>query len=68
MTSLAGAVTAIVTLIIVGLIFGLLWWLIDYCALPAPFAKVARVVLALVAVLFVIGVLLSFVGVRIFAP
>lgn len=62
MISIEGAVMVIIYLIVGGLIFGLLWWLIDYCAIPEPFNKIARVVLAVLAVLVVIGILLSFIG------
>lgn len=62
MISLSGAITLVVYLIVAGLIFGLLWWLIGYCGLPAPFDRVARVVLAVIAVLVLIGLLLSLVG------
>jgi hypothetical protein len=56
------AIQSILYLIVLGVIFGLLWWLVSYCALPAPFDKVARVVLAVAAVIVVINVLLSMVG------
>jgi hypothetical protein len=49
--------------IIIGSIFGLVWWLIDYIELPPPFNKVAKVGVALVAVILLINVLLSFGGV-----
>lgn len=52
----------LVWLIVIGLIFWLLKWLISYVGLPAPFAKVANVLLALVAVLFIINLLLGFAG------
>lgn len=69
MISLSAAVMVVVYLIVAGLIFGLLWWLIGYCGLPAPFDKVARVVLAVLAVLVIIGILLSLVSGRaIFSP
>jgi hypothetical protein len=69
MISLSAAVTVIIYLIVAGLIFGLLWWLIGYIAPPEPFAKVARVVLAILAVLVVIGILLSLVtGTPVFRP
>ena len=55
-------VTFVITLIVAGLICWLLWWLIDYCGLPAPFGKIARIVVAIVAVLFVINALLSLAG------
>jgi hypothetical protein len=60
--SLSAMVMILVYLIVAGLIFGLLWWLIGYCGLPAPFDRVARVIIAVLAVLVIIGVLLSLVG------
>ncbi len=69
MISLGTAVTVILYLIVAGVIFGLLWWLVAYCGLPQPFDKVARVILAILAVLVLIGVLLTFVtGTPIFRP
>lgn len=62
MISLTALVTTVVYLIIVGLVFFLLWWLIGYCALPEPFNKVAKVIVAVLAVLVLIGVLLSLVS------
>lgn len=62
MISLSGAVTVVVYLIVAGLIFYLLWWLIGYVGLPEPFNKVARVVLAVLAVFVIIGLLLSLAG------
>lgn len=53
-------------LIVIGVIFGLLWWLIAYCSLPSPFDKVARVVLAVAAVIILINILLGMVGHPIF--
>lgn len=55
-------VMAVVYLIVVGLIIWLLHWLIGYVGLPEPFSKVARIILAIFAVLVVIGVLLSLIG------
>jgi hypothetical protein len=57
-----GVVNAVIWLIVAGLIFWLLSWLIAYIGLPEPFAKVAKVVLAVAAVLVVINVLLSLAG------
>ncbi len=62
MISIQMAVTTIVYLIVAGLVFWLLWWLINYVAPPEPFRKVANVILAILAVLVVIGILLSLVG------
>lgn len=54
--------TALVQLVIVGLIFWLLYWFLGQVALPEPFAKVARVLLALAVVVFLINVLMSLSG------
>ena len=52
-------INAVVRLIIIGVIAGLLWWLIDYCKIPEPFNKVAKVIIAVVSVLIVIKFLLA---------
>lgn len=52
----------LVQIIIAGLVFYLLFWMINYIGLAEPFAKVAKVILALAAVLFLINVLMSFSG------
>ena len=69
MISISAAVTVVMYLIIAGIIFGLLWWLIVFCQIPEPFNKVARVILAILAVFVVIGILLSLVnGTPMFRP
>lgn len=62
MISASALLTAVVYLVVVGLIFWLLTWLISAVGLPEPFNKVARVFLAVAAVIVVIAVLLSLVG------
>ncbi len=47
----------LVTVIIAGLIFYLFFWLIGIIGLPEPFSKVAIVMIALCAVIFLIGLL-----------
>ena len=64
MISLTSLVYTVVYLIVGGLIFYLLHWLIGYVGVPDPWNKVARVVLAIFAVLFIILILLSLVSVR----
>lgn len=59
MISLSAAVRIIFTIIVAGLIFWLLWWLVGYLTLPQPFDKVARVVLVVLAVAVLIGLLLQ---------
>ena len=66
MISLTGAVTFIVYLLVAGLVFGLLYWLICYCEHEFPgiplFFKVARIVLVILAVLILVGLLISVVS------
>jgi hypothetical protein len=52
----------LLTLIVVGLICWLLWWFIGYAGPPEPFNKVARVIIALVAIVFLINVLMGLGG------
>lgn len=59
MFSISGAVQVILTLVVAGLIFWLLNFLIDYIGVPQPFQKVAKVILMVLAVLLCIFALLS---------
>ncbi len=52
-----GLLSLLVTVVIVGLIFFLLYWFLGQVALPEPFNKVALVILALAVVIFLIGIL-----------
>ncbi len=52
----------LIWIIIVGCIFGLLWWLVGYISPPEPFNKVARIAIAVVAVLLLINMLLGLTG------
>lgn len=58
----AGVINLLIWLIVIGLIFWLLNWLIGYVGLPDPFAKVARIILAVAAVILIINALLSLAG------
>lgn len=62
MLSISLLLTLVVYLIVAGVVCWLIWWLIDYCGLPEPFNKVAHILVAVVAVLVVIGVLLQLLG------
>ena len=53
----AGLMSLVVTLVIVGLIFWLIWWFIGYVGLPEPFNKVVTVLVALAALVYLIGIL-----------
>ena len=60
--SIAQVVNLVIYLMVAGLVFWLLYWLVNYINPPEPFKKVATVVLAVLAVLVAIGILLSLVG------
>lgn len=62
MIDISTLVHILILILIVGGICWLLWWLIGYIAPPEPFAKIARVIIAVVAVLFLINILLSLSG------
>lgn len=57
-----GVVKSVLILIVLGIIFWLLWWLVDYVGLPQPFNKVVKVILAVAAVIVIINVLLGLIG------
>lgn len=52
-------INGVIWLVVIGLICWLLWWLISYIGPPEPFAKVARVIVALIAVIILINFLLG---------
>ena len=64
--SIEAVVQFVVDLLVIGVIFGILFWLADYVSTKfprvAPFADVAKVVLVIFACLVLIGLLLSFLG------
>lgn len=55
-------VTMFIWIVAIALICWLLWWLIGYMGLPQPFDKVLRVLVALIAVIFLINAILTLVG------
>ncbi len=59
-------INGLVWLICIALVFWLLFWLITYVALPEPFAKVAKVILAVAAVIILINFILGLSGHPIF--
>lgn len=55
-------VRAVLWLVIFGLIFYALHWLIGHLGIQEPFAKFARAILAIGAVIIVINILMSLMG------
>lgn len=68
MISLSAVAYAVLWIIIAGLIFYLLNWAIDYCHVPEPFNRVARVLIVVLAVMVMIGILLNLGGVLAVRP
>ena len=66
MISGAALLSILVYLVIGGLVFYLLWWFIGYIGLPEPFNKVARVIIGLAALIFLINLLLGLTGTPLF--
>jgi hypothetical protein len=54
--------TALIWIVVAGLIYWLLDWAITKIGIPQPFAKIAHVVLIILVVLMVINALLMLVG------
>lgn len=57
-----GLIRAVIVLVIVGLVLWLLSYLVSAVGLPEPFAKVAKVIILVIGVLFLINLLLSLIG------
>lgn len=55
-------VSLLISILAVGLICWLLLWLISYIGVPDPFAKVARAIVAVIAVIFLINIILGLSG------
>ena len=53
---------AVIWLIIAAMVFWLISWLVAYIGVPEPFAKVIKVILAIVAVLICINALMTLAG------
>lgn len=62
MIQLSDLVPLLIQLVIVGLILWLLVWFVGWAGIPEPFAKVARVLIGLVGLIYLINLLLSISG------
>lgn len=60
--SLQSVVQTVVFLLVVGAVFWLLYWLVNFVNPPEPFKKFVLVFLAVAGVLILIGLLLNFAG------
>ena len=59
-------ISLLVTVIVLGLVFYLLYWLVGQVPMPEPFKVVATVLLALVAVIILLSILFGGVNVPVF--
>lgn len=55
-------ISAVIWLLIAAVIWGLVNWLVGYIGVGEPFAKIIRVVMAILAVLICVNALLSIAG------
>lgn len=58
----SGLVGLLIWLIVIGLIFGVLWWGLAQIGIPEPFNKIARAVIIIIAVLLLVNLLLGLTG------
>lgn len=62
-------ISLIISILVIGIIVGLLLWLVDFIGkrfsvIPAIFINVATVLIVVIAVLWLISILLPFVGIN----
>ena len=55
-------ISILVSLLVLCLIFGVVWWILTLIPLPAPFGRVAQVVLAVLFLIILIYMLLPLAG------
>lgn len=55
-------ISLLVTILVMCIIFGLIWWIFTQIPLPAPFAQIARVVIVVIFCLILIYTLLPLAG------
>lgn len=52
----------LVTILVMAIIFGLIWWIISVIPLPAPFAQIVRVVCVVIFCIWLVYLLLPLAG------
>ena len=57
-------ISLVVTILVVGLVLWLLLYVIDMIPLPPPFAQVAKAIVIIIGVIFLIKILLNVSGVH----
>jgi hypothetical protein len=57
-------INILITLLIIVVVVGLIWWVLDYLPVPDPLNRIAKVVSMVIAIVFVIILLLRLAGVE----
>jgi hypothetical protein len=57
-------INILITLLIIAVVVGLIWWVLDYLPVPDPLNRIAKVVSMVIAIVFVIILLLRLAGVE----
>jgi len=52
----------LITLIILIIVFGLIWWLVGILPIPQPFKNVVIAILAVIGIIYLLGVAFGFGG------
>jgi heme A synthase len=47
----------LVSLVILAMVFGVIWWILDQLPIPAPFNMIIRVILGLILILALLGLI-----------
>lgn len=47
----------LVSLVILTMVFGVIWWILDQLPIPAPFNMIIRVILGLILILALLGLI-----------
>jgi heme A synthase len=50
-------ISLLVTIIVIALVFGLIWWVLGQMPIPEPFRMVVNALFGLIAVVFLLGLL-----------
>ena len=51
-------ISVLITILIMCIVFGVIWWILTLIPLPAPFARIAQVVVALIFLIWLLYLLL----------
>jgi hypothetical protein len=52
----------LITILILCVVFGLIYWIIGLLPIPAPFKTVVLVILGIIALIYLFGILFGFAG------